>query len=50
MRGVEVLDDDDLEAGGGALSGRDGRVGQEDFPDLSMSVSVVLQMQCGIIP
>lgn len=48
--GVEVLDDDDLEAGGGALSRGDGRVGQEDFPDLNMSVSVILQIQCGTYP
>ena len=41
--GVEVLDDDDLEAGGGALSRGDGRVGQEDFPDLSLSVSVFVK-------
>ena len=32
--GVEVLDDDHLEAGGGALAGGDDGPGEEELPDL----------------
>lgn len=32
--GVDVLDEGELEAGGTALAGSDGGVGQEVFPDL----------------
>lgn len=32
--GIDVLDAGDLVAGGGALAGDDGRVGEEVFPDL----------------
>lgn len=32
---VEVLDNNHLEAGGGTLAGSNGRVGQEELPDLA---------------
>lgn len=32
--GVDVLDESDLEAGGGTLAGGNGGVGQEEFPNL----------------
>ena len=32
--GVEVFHECDLEAGGGALAGDDGGVGEKEFPDL----------------
>jgi len=34
VRRVEVLDERDLEAGGGALAGSNGRGSEEVFPDL----------------
>lgn len=34
VRGVDVLDQRDLVAGGGALAGDDGGVGEEELPDL----------------
>lgn len=37
VRRVEVLDEGDLEAGGGALAGGDGRGGEEVFPDLQQN-------------
>lgn len=40
VRGVDVLDQRDLEAGGGALAGDDGGVGEEEFPDLHGTESV----------
>lgn len=36
--GVDVLDEGELEAGGTALAGSDGGVGQEVFPDLRVLV------------
>jgi hypothetical protein len=32
--GVDIFDEGDLKAGGGALAGDDGGVGEEEFPDL----------------
>jgi hypothetical protein len=40
VRGVEVLDDDHLEAGGAALAGGDGGPGKEELPDLGLLVKV----------
>lgn len=37
--GVDVLDQDDLVAGGSALAGSNGGVGKEEFPDLSQLIS-----------
>lgn len=39
--GVEVLDDDKLEAGGAALARRDGRPGQEQLPDAVPALAVL---------
>lgn len=42
VSGVEVLDDEDLEASGGALAGGNDGPGKEEFPDL-VAVSTLLK-------
>lgn len=49
VSGVDVLDEGNLEGGGGTLAGSNSRVGQEELPNLkSQLVSLLFQVGCKV--